>query len=903
MVAWSGWLRVLSRSSLGRRDLGSWKHADRSPGHPWSGSITLVILALLSIGFSKKATAYSVYSAFGCVLVFDTESDAEIANICDSPNYIGPWIVMSPDGKYLYATGFDADYGSSQTTSKIFVIDTTSNKVTKKINFPLVNQWEQIILTQDGKYLYVPLDDRASGTSRTTTKYSIIDTSTNTIVNSLTLPFPTNYLTFTKDGSRAYAINGSDPKKISVIDTNSQAVISTFSLTWQVSNATDQTEDYVLRMNDMFDVWGQYMTTQSILSLTPDGSRIYVYGQPIRTSATDYSDINDNTIVIAFDTTTNNITSRISRDRKNWINQGWWPTFRFSQDGQHGYMNGNYQSIALDILNNTLSTNLGLGKNLDIAITPDGKYGYSAAWSDGFYKFDTATNTIINYDVIPWVGYPGFSLVIGPDAPPQDPPTLIDPVRLDSYPSLLRYNSLNRLAISPDPAVLASGGRVVENIAADGVAQVVVSIPASAVGEKITVKLSPSQCTDTASASCIDNYGLIFDPAANPPPDVFGATSSNIVTVTAFPTPQGPTAFAAYRAPMDFVRTDSSTHTNNDSTAPNRSVTLSLTSDQKGNLPDLQINVVRPPIVLVHGNWSNKRSWKAFQPFYRNLDKRFKSYLVDYSSTMALGVAQNALGVATRLESTNEAFRRQFKAATSQFDVVAYSLGGLVTRMISSNAKAAPPYFAYGKHQFHKMITLDTPHLGSPFASNLWKSNPACKYVFESKGNPVGENIRDMMPNSFLLKWLARKTKSGSQHIPTHAIVGSASDDQRIAAENAYFSNSGSSQAFDILCPNLLPVTGFNGLLGTNSDLIVSEQSQMADGLGINGANIAFSSTPVPVIHTIHPLLFPIGPDVLARELINGKIGPVPNPQTVITQHVIDLLNEPVTVAYDPIRP
>ena len=169
--------------------------------------------------------------------------------------------------------------------------------------------------------------------------------------------------------------------------------------------------------------------------------------------------------------------------------------------------------------------------------------------------------------------------------------SLLDPVPLGSgYPSLL-----NGAAISTDPTVLASGGRPVQGIAADGVAQVVVSISATTVGENITIGLSSNPCTNSTPLDCIDNYGQLFDPQSPQ------STPTNSVTVKAVSTPNGPTAFAAYRAPMDFVRTNSPTNAANDSIAAKRSVFLSLASNLNGNLPDFEVKVVRPPVVLLHG--------------------------------------------------------------------------------------------------------------------------------------------------------------------------------------------------------------------------------------------------------------------------------------------------------------
>src|SRR5205807_1118497 len=89
--------------------------------------------------------------------------------------------------------------------------------------------------------------------------------------------------------------------------------------------------------------------------------------------------------------------------------------------------------------------------------------------------------------------------------------------------------------------------------------------------------------------------------------------------------------------------------------------------------------------------------------------------------------------------------------AAAQADLVAYSLGGLVSRGLVT----IPGFVAernYRAGYVHKLITLDTPHLGSQLATNLLATSAGCRVLFNWKVGPVGQNVRDLEPGSDLLR-------------------------------------------------------------------------------------------------------------------------------------------------------
>lgn len=481
------------------------------------------------------------------------------------------------------------------------------------------------------------------------------------------------------------------------------------------------------------------------------------------------------------------------------------------------------------------------------------------------------------------------ALLLTPLTPPLSV-DLIDPVPLKpGDPSLIRGK-----AVTSDSSTLATNSasaRRVRGVAADGVAQVVLRIGATTVGEAIDVRIKPGQCKSTG-AVCVDDYGRVFDPKS-PPSDVFNSNPGpDVIRVRAVSTSQGPAAFAVYRAPIDFVRMDSTANAALDKLAPKRTVTVTIDRVEARQIRDVSIEIVRPPVFLVHGNWSDPTAWDQFSPISTNTDERFRSYRINYSISLPLGVADSVPVLFGQVHDFMNAYRRNVGVASVQGDHIVHSMGGLLVRTSVLN-KYFYSNFAFGRGPVHKLITLDTPHSGSGFASRLLGESSSCWAAFTKHGFAVQQNIKDLADGSDLLKQLS--VSSVGVHIPTHAVVGVANEEQTKDAQDRYFSSSLASISswFRYLyCPTLLPKDGFSKVLGAQNDLVVSEVSQSAEGLGWDG--IIPTTQIKGVIHAVASPLFMLGPDVLGKELLDGN--PVKSSRaSEIVDKVIGVLNSPVT--------
>jgi pimeloyl-ACP methyl ester carboxylesterase len=478
-------------------------------------------------------------------------------------------------------------------------------------------------------------------------------------------------------------------------------------------------------------------------------------------------------------------------------------------------------------------------------------------------------------------------------------------------------------------------GQPVSGVAADGVSRVIIRMPASVANEEFSLTVY-SGLPGSRSTNAEEDGGLL-------PMTALDSTSPPQSSLTVQATGSGslnPTLFAVYVAPIDFSR-PSSNHA--DDSKATRSIAIQIQSITGGGATVwVPVKVARPPVVLVHGNWSGPGSW---DPFAQWIPAQFGTlYRLDYSTTMGLGVSgganigrcgvgpevsgsssdspygyQNSHSTLCELNQFIQDFAGHQNVVAVQADVVAYSLGGLMAR-----SWPLQPEFAaslnYQQGPVHKLITIDTPHLGSAQALRLEDSSQgACRLFLETvglvkKNIVIEQNIIDLMPGSPLLQRLNSET--AKVHLQAHVIVTNANAAQTFASETAMTwtptvivnpldAVTTVEHAFAVFCPTFLPDKlgrRWLNIFGEASDLVVGITSQSAQGLGVP---FDPPSTSIHgLIHSVAPLgLYPVGPDVLNTDLLVSlvQVGHQPPVSTVST--VIALLNTWVKTGFAAILP
>ena len=285
-------------------------------------------------------------------------------------------------------------------------------------------------------------------------------------------------------------------------------------------------------------------------------------------------------------------------------------------------------------------------------------------------------------------------------------------------------------------AQLAAASHNVVGASADSAAQVLVQVIGPNVGDQIQLTLSDESGPSANGASA----GYLTALPAN---GMDSRTSGGVLTVTSVATGGSKAmAFAVYHSPTDFARTGNV----NDPTDSVRSVTIGATDTTAGTSTTQTVNIVRPPVVFIHGLWGSPSDfmasdggvlgaftgqvpWKiSFARFDKNVSAT--STVPNYVNPQFgfVTIPGNTLGflyAATQVLPQVRAAVADYKyssvaggqIAATQVDVIAHSMGGDVTRTLPLLSGYAGQD-TYNQGYVHKLITLDTPHLGTPVAAD-----------------------------------------------------------------------------------------------------------------------------------------------------------------------------------------
>jgi pimeloyl-ACP methyl ester carboxylesterase len=312
---------------------------------------------------------------------------------------------------------------------------------------------------------------------------------------------------------------------------------------------------------------------------------------------------------------------------------------------------------------------------------------------------------------------------------------------LDANNPLSPCRDVGSSSISTNPDLLAACGVPASWIASDGVAELLMRGSASLPG---TVCYA---ITSTAAS---------------------GAPQGTVQTAVATTVPeQGlQEAFSLYTSPGYYGDlTNHRTVTIQFSYTPSASVGTGNTSSFSANL-----TVVRPPLVLVHGLWSDSGSWPNFWTSSNQYEAVY--HVADYSSTNGSSFSVNVPKIQQDIATTLSGTRRH-GIAVAQTDVVAHSMGGLLTRLYTGTAGYKTPQ-NYGQGDVMHLVTLDTPHYGSSFANllvNLHQAKPASAEATVRSitgGDMTQGAVCDLSENSPALAVLS----SSPTQIPSQVITG-----------------------------------------------------------------------------------------------------------------------------------
>jgi pimeloyl-ACP methyl ester carboxylesterase len=215
-----------------------------------------------------------------------------------------------------------------------------------------------------------------------------------------------------------------------------------------------------------------------------------------------------------------------------------------------------------------------------------------------------------------------------------------------------------------------------------------------------------------------------------------------------------------------------------------RKITITATDHSNpSSTTNISIQLVTPPIILVHGMWSKPAIWETggftnainnatgYQevPNQNGLTGIFLADYSNYSAStfdpLSSASKPGRDAVSSAIQSGLKAFRGAGYAVT-QADIVGHSLGGLMARSFSQQGSAFSNPSNYDLGYIHKLITLGTPHKGSPLGPFLYNfgnviinlrgstlSIPTVLgLLFTITGQPIGLCLRDFNENGTVLQ-------------------------------------------------------------------------------------------------------------------------------------------------------
>lgn len=144
-------------------------------------------------------------------------------------------------------------------------------------------------------------------------------------------------------------------------------------------------------------------------------------------------------------------------------------------------------------------------------------------------------------------------------------------------------------------------------------------------------------------------------------------------------------------------------------------------------LYELPIKLYRPPVVLVHGIWTNScNTWIETDFANKLTDEGFMYAFADYGDHNSetfdpYDKVSGNYGINSIRNAVHNILGEyhHFSIAASQVDIVAHSMGGLMARgfVQQHDYKRKENYM---KGSIHRLITIGTPHFGGPLSKFLY---------------------------------------------------------------------------------------------------------------------------------------------------------------------------------------
>lgn len=140
-----------------------------------------------------------------------------------------------------------------------------------------------------------------------------------------------------------------------------------------------------------------------------------------------------------------------------------------------------------------------------------------------------------------------------------------------------------------------------------------------------------------------------------------------------------------------------------------------LRNGKKYESPWLMINIVHPPIILVHGLWSGPDAMGAMGHFLHNKKAAPLIFYAKYHKNSVGPLPANAQKIQSEIFRALDNMKEKLHIKTARVNIVAHSLGGILARMVILGNGHNNQLVGQGENVY-KLITIATPHTGALLA-------------------------------------------------------------------------------------------------------------------------------------------------------------------------------------------
>ena len=296
-------------------------------------------------------------------------------------------------------------------------------------------------------------------------------------------------------------------------------------------------------------------------------------------------------------------------------------------------------------------------------------------------------------------------------------------VVVDANPLYLNNAQLPQPITQTLLETLAAASTTRTNAAADGITKLLLQFTSSTTGTVVFSQSGPSGGTLTA----VDGAPL---PAA-------GLATSNVFGQQM--------AFALYTVPDTIIPGLTGVNLQSSFTPDGGSAPIPQTP--------WNVNLIQTPVELVHGLWADGTAWQGMQNILTNNNIQSQKLLY-HDILSAAGPFSAYGGLLNQDIRTMLNILRLNGTAVTRADVVAHSMGGILTRIDANDRGAALPQ-NFNSGYIRRVITVDTPHWGSsaaPVLSLLAANVPWFNAELNISGHSVVNGaVQDLSPSSYAI--------------------------------------------------------------------------------------------------------------------------------------------------------